>query len=82
MVLTLPRDWWQNPATQHMTACSVMVDECVKLGGGFYLNCTILKPDSALKEGQILQLPVSKTPYNLRKLLELRYNSPATLADL
>ena len=86
MLLTLPKDWWQNPSTQRMTSCKVIVDECVKLAGNYYLNCNVLKPDSVHHEQQVLQLPVGeckgKHPFNLRRLLNLKYGSPDTLEDL
>ena len=82
MVLQVPADWWRNPTTQRFTACSVMVDKCEKIGGSYYLNCTVLKPDAAHRQNHILQLPVWKTQYNVRRLLDLRYNKPALLADL
>ena len=71
LVLQVPADWWKNPATQRFTACSVMVDKCAKIGGSYYLDCTILKPDAAHEQNQVLQLPVGKTQYNVRRLLDL-----------
>jgi len=50
------------------------------------LDCQVVKPDSARREGQILQLPVGtakrRHTLHLRRLLQLRYNNPRTLADL
>jgi len=86
VVLQVPQDWWRDPATGRMTACSVMATACVKVAGHYYLDCQIVKPDRACKEGQILQLPVGaargKTPWNLRRLLNIRFNNPRTVADL
>mmetsp|Transcript_30756 Transcript_30756/g.63612 ORF Transcript_30756/g.63612 Transcript_30756/m.63612 type:complete len:374 (+) Transcript_30756:605-1726(+) len=87
MLLHLPADWWHNPVTCKPTACTVMVDRCVKIGErGFHLDCTILKPDLAHMQGQQLQFPVGnvkgKTPWNVRRLLDLCYNNPHTLSDL
>ena len=60
MLLSVPEDWWRNPDTGQLTACTIMVNECVKISArGHYLNCTILKPDAAMKQGQLLQLLIS-----------------------
>lgn len=77
MLLHLPADWWTNPVTGMPTACTVMVDSCTKIGGrGFYLDCTILKPDCTHCEGQQLQFTVGnvkrQTPHNVCRLLDLR----------
>mmetsp|Transcript_29600 Transcript_29600/g.60737 ORF Transcript_29600/g.60737 Transcript_29600/m.60737 type:complete len:449 (+) Transcript_29600:267-1613(+) len=54
--------------------------------GGEILDCQLVTPSSARREGQILQLPVGttrgKSPYNLRRLLNIRFNHPRTLGDL
>mmetsp|Transcript_17909 Transcript_17909/g.36017 ORF Transcript_17909/g.36017 Transcript_17909/m.36017 type:complete len:95 (+) Transcript_17909:1923-2207(+) len=85
-VLQVPRDWWKNPATQQMSACTVMVTRCQKISGQYYLDCQLVKPDSARKAGHVLQLPVGaargKHAYHLRRLLDIRFNKPQTIGDL
>mmetsp|Transcript_60986 Transcript_60986/g.125719 ORF Transcript_60986/g.125719 Transcript_60986/m.125719 type:complete len:93 (-) Transcript_60986:295-573(-) len=86
MVLQVPKDWWRDPNTGRLTACTVMATSCTKLAGQFYVDCQIIKPDNARREGQILQLPVGaakgRHPWHLRRLLDLRFNKPRTMADL
>mmetsp|Transcript_30551 Transcript_30551/g.63129 ORF Transcript_30551/g.63129 Transcript_30551/m.63129 type:complete len:92 (-) Transcript_30551:91-366(-) len=86
MILQLPRDWWIDPNTGQYTPCTVLATECKKIAGNMYLDCQIIKPDNARREGQILQLPVGKArnkhPLNARRLLDLRFNNPRTLGDL
>jgi len=49
------------------------------------LDCQVIKPDKARREGQIIQFPVGKTngnrPLHVRRLLDLRFNNPRTLGD-
>jgi len=86
MVLQVPQDWWRDPTTGRLTACTVMATGCTKLAGQFYLDCQVVKPDKARREGHILQLPVGSAKgrhtWHLRRLLDLRFNHPRTLADL
>jgi len=69
-----------------MTTCSVMATDCKKVAGHYYLDFQLVTPDSALREGQILQIPVGttrgKSPFNLRRLLNICFNNPRTLVDL
>jgi len=85
-VLQVPQDWWINPVTGKKTACAVMATACTKIAGAYYLDCQLIKPDAARKSGHILQLPVSaakgKHTLHLRRLLNIRFNNPSTLADL
>mmetsp|Transcript_60386 Transcript_60386/g.124136 ORF Transcript_60386/g.124136 Transcript_60386/m.124136 type:complete len:312 (+) Transcript_60386:72-1007(+) len=86
MLLQVPKDWWIDPVTGEYTACTVMATACHKIAGQMYIDCQIIKPDRARREGQVLQLSVGtargKQPLNLRKLLNLRFNNPRTLGDL
>jgi len=85
-ILQLPKDWWIDPVTGKYTACTVLATDCKKIAGHMYLDCQIIKPDKARREGQILQIPVGKTngnrPLHVRRLLDLRFNNPRTLGDL
>ena len=86
VVLQLPQDWWFNPTTQKPRACTVMCTEAKTIRGATYLNCQVIKPTSCRHEGQVLQFPVSGLngvhTYHVRRLLNLRHNSPSTLADI
>mmetsp|Transcript_60981 Transcript_60981/g.125700 ORF Transcript_60981/g.125700 Transcript_60981/m.125700 type:complete len:410 (+) Transcript_60981:404-1633(+) len=86
IVLQVPADWWRDPNTGRLTACTVMATLCTKLAGQIYVDCQIVKPDNARRDGHILQLPVGSAkgchPWHLRRLLDLRFNHPRTLADL
>mmetsp|Transcript_60384 Transcript_60384/g.124124 ORF Transcript_60384/g.124124 Transcript_60384/m.124124 type:complete len:327 (+) Transcript_60384:72-1052(+) len=86
MILQVPKDWWIDPVTGEYTACTVLATACHKIAGHMYIDCQIVKPDRARREGQLLQLPVGKArgkqPLNLHKLLDLRFNNPCTLGDL
>mmetsp|Transcript_62290 Transcript_62290/g.129193 ORF Transcript_62290/g.129193 Transcript_62290/m.129193 type:complete len:133 (-) Transcript_62290:721-1119(-) len=85
-VLQIPKDWWRDPTTGTMTACTVMATSCVKIASQYYLDCQLLKPTAARKAGHVLQIPVGaakgKNQWNLRRLLNLRFDNPRTLADL
>mmetsp|Transcript_61809 Transcript_61809/g.127800 ORF Transcript_61809/g.127800 Transcript_61809/m.127800 type:complete len:101 (-) Transcript_61809:693-995(-) len=85
MILQLPQDWWRDPLTGKPTACTVMATSCTKLKGYCYLDCQVVKPDKARRQGHVVQLPISKCkglyPWNLRRLLQLSHNNPRTLGD-
>mmetsp|Transcript_61418 Transcript_61418/g.126829 ORF Transcript_61418/g.126829 Transcript_61418/m.126829 type:complete len:236 (-) Transcript_61418:251-958(-) len=86
MILQVPKDWWIDPITGQYLPCTVLATGCNKIAGQMYLNCQVIKPDKARREGQIIQFPVGKTngnrPLHVRRLLDLRFNNPRTLGDL
>jgi len=86
MILQVPKDWWIDPVTGLYSACTVLATDCKKIAGHMYLDCQVIKPDKARREGQIIQFPVGKTngnrPLHIRRLLNLRFDNPRTLGDL
>mmetsp|Transcript_29888 Transcript_29888/g.61453 ORF Transcript_29888/g.61453 Transcript_29888/m.61453 type:complete len:245 (-) Transcript_29888:246-980(-) len=84
-----PRTWIRGADVPESASLDVLSDK--QLGRAvvhhkMILDCQVVKPDSARREGQILQLPVGtakrRHTLHLRRLLQLRYNNPRTLADL
>ena len=86
VVLQLPEDWWINPMTKMKTACTVLCTESHQIKDVTYLNCQVIRPTACRDEGHVLQFPLSNTsgshPWNVRRLINLRYNNALTLLDM
>ena len=83
-VTQLPPDWWKDPRTQQFTSATVQATRAWSTKGWHFLDCHVLKPETAAHE--IIQLPISERnghyPWNLRSLLNINYDNPIRLHDI
>ena len=81
VLLHVPATWWIHPDTGKHCACTVLPIKTYNENKVTYLDAEILAPHD-LAERTELKLPVTKGQYNVRDLLNLNFDYPATLQDL